>query len=294
MSRPSAQPRIWTDAQLSEAVRASSNWRGVMRELGLNATSAGAIRIVRRDAVRLGLDVSHFRGKRRWSDAQLKHAITRSQTWEEVLAALGLSANSGSIRTHVKGHAVRMGLDLSHLGSGVRAEPETRGLAPGVGHLREAGAAIAAAWFTLCGCNVLFPVEPATYDLVVSLPEGLSRVQVKTTTHYRRDGWMAVIGRRPYSIRKDARLVPYDPDVIDYFFIVDGDLTMYLIPSRVIAGRVGLLLRAYKPYVVGDAGGLLGAAGRARERPAKASVGHSDGARAPAVTGESAGLMCKT
>jgi hypothetical protein len=37
--------------------------------------------------------------------------------------------------------------------------------------------------------------------------------------------------------------VAYDPDVIDRFFIIDGDLTMYLIPSRAIAGRVGLVLR---------------------------------------------------
>jgi hypothetical protein len=129
-----------------------------MRELGLNATSAGAIRIVRRHVVRLGLDTSHFRGKRKWSDVQLK------------------------------------------------------------------------------------------------------RVQVKTTTHYSRNGWMITVGRRPYSIRKDVPLIPYDPDLIDSFFMVDGDLNMYLIPSRVIAGRVSILLRTYARYVVGNASGLLGPA----------------------------------
>ena len=46
------------------------------------------------------------------------------------------------------------------------------------------------------------------------------------------------VSRRPYSVGKIAPRMPYDPDVIDYFFIVDGDLDMYLIPSRVIAGRV--------------------------------------------------------
>jgi hypothetical protein len=54
-----------------DAVADSSNWRNVMRKLGLNASSAGVIRIVRRDVERLGLDTSHFRGKRIWSDAQL-------------------------------------------------------------------------------------------------------------------------------------------------------------------------------------------------------------------------------
>jgi hypothetical protein len=53
--------------------------------------------------------------------------------------------------------------------------------------------------------------------------------------------------------------MPYDAKVIDYFFIVDGDHNMYLIPSRVIAGRVGLGLRTYRRYIVGSAAGVLGA-----------------------------------
>jgi hypothetical protein len=107
---------------------------------------------------------------------------------------------------------------------------------------------------------VLFPIEPATYDLVVAMPDGLRRVQVKTTTSGGRNGWQVVVGRRPHSLGNTAPRVAYDPDVIDYFFIVDGDLNIYLIPSRVIAGRVGILLRTYAAYIVGNAGGLLGAA----------------------------------
>ena len=45
--------------------------------------------------------------------------------------------------------------------------------------------------------------------------------------------------------------------MIDLFFIVDGDLSLYLIPSKVIAGRVGILLRAYTKYIVGNAAGLM-------------------------------------
>ena len=231
-----------------------------MRELGLKATSAGAIRIVRRHAVRLGLDTSHFRGKRRWSDAQLKRAVFESQSWDEVLEALGLSLNGGgSMRLHVKSHAIRLGLDFTLLEADVSAFDDPGPLEPDVKHLREAGASIAAAWFTLCGNSVLFPIEPAIYDLVVSMEDRLSRVQVKTTTHYSKNGWMITVGRRPYSIRKDAPLIPYDPDLIDYFFLIDGDLNMYLMPSRVIAGRVSILLRTYTKYIVGNASGLLGA-----------------------------------
>jgi hypothetical protein len=151
MSRPSS----WTDDQLAEAIKASTHWVGVMRELGFGerASSAGAIRIVRRRAAELGLDSSHFLGKRRWSDAELRQAVSESATWNEVLMKLGLS-------THAK---------------------------------------------------------------------------------------------------KRGHRVAYDPDVIDLFFVIDGDLTMYLIPSRAIAGRVQVLLRTYKKYIVGNAAGLLGA-----------------------------------
>jgi len=67
---------------------------------------------------------------------------------------------------------------------------------------------------------------------------------------------MAGVGRRPYSVGNRERLVPYDPELID-LFIIDGDLTMYLIPARVIAGRVAILLRTYTKYVVGNAAGLM-------------------------------------
>jgi hypothetical protein len=68
-----------------------------------------------------------------------------------------------------------------------------------------------------------------------------------------------VVGRRSYSAGNREGLVPYDPDLIDWFFIVDGDLAMYLIPSQVIAGRVGLLLRNYSGYIVGNASGFMAA-----------------------------------
>lgn len=255
----SAPSRTWTDAQLTDAVKAASSWRGVMRELGLIATSAGAIRIVRRHAVRLGLDTSHFRGKRRWSDDQLRCAVANGKSWDEVLGSLGLSTNSGNARTFLKSHAIRLGLDFRHLAACAPTEPDPCPLKTDLKHLREAGPSIAAAWFTLCGCSVLFPIEPAVYDLAVSMSDGIYRVQVKTTTSGGDTGWQVTVGRRPHSAGNRALRVPYDPEVIDYFFIVDGDLNIYLIPSRVIAGRVGILLRAYTNYIVGNASGLFAA-----------------------------------
>jgi hypothetical protein len=85
----------------------------------------------------------------------------------------------------------------------------------------------------------------------------MSRVQVKTTTFYGKDGWMVSVGHHPDTRSKKGHLLAYDPDEIDLFFIVDGDMTMYLIPSRAIAGRVRILLRTYQKYIAGNARGLL-------------------------------------
>ena len=101
------------------------------------------------------------------------------------------------------------------------------------------------------------PIEPTVYDLLVSTPQGIKRVQVKTTTYKGKAGWQAGVGRRPYSIGNREPLVPYDPELIYWFFIVDGDLNIYLIPSKVIGGRVGILLRTYRKYIVGSAAGLM-------------------------------------
>jgi hypothetical protein len=89
------------------------------------------------------------------------------------------------------------------------------------------------------------------------MPAGIQRVQVKRTTHWSKDGWNVAVSRRPYSVGNRERRVPYDPEQIDLFFIVDGDLNIYLIPSRVIAGRIGILLRTYKRFIVGNAAGLM-------------------------------------
>ena len=228
-----------------------------MRELGLCVTSAGSIRVVKRHVALLGLDTSHFTGQRTWSDAALKRAAAQARSWNELLAIIGIKSNSGDERTRLKAHALRLGLDLSHLTGHL---PETQGSAvptPGLKNLRDAATSLAAAWFSLCGYTAAIPVEPAVYDLLVSMPDGIKRIQVKTTTHNSKSGWMVQVGRRPYSMTNSARLVPYDPDLIDLFFIVDGDLSLYLIPSEVIAGRVGIVLRTYTKYIVGNAAGLM-------------------------------------
>ena len=40
----------------------------------------------------------------------------------------------------------------------------------------------------------------------------------------------------------------YDPDEIDYFFVIDGDFDYYLIPAEVVGGLTAILLSAYQDY----------------------------------------------
>jgi hypothetical protein len=258
MAEYSRNKSRWSDAELINAVAASRPWRGVLRELGLCATSAGSIRVVKRRVALLGLDTSHFTGQRTWSDAALRRAAVQACSWNDLLEAIGIKSRSGDERTRVNAHAVRLGLDLSHLSDRPPQDTPSQSVPePALRNLREAATSLAACWFSLRGLGAAIPIEPTVDDLLVSTPEGIKRVQVKTTTYKSTAGWQVGVGRRPYSIGNREPLRPYDPELIDWFFIVDGDLNIYLIPSRVIGGRVGILLRAYSKYIAGSAAGLM-------------------------------------
>lgn len=124
--------------------------------------------------------------------------------------------------------------------------------------LRVAAPLIAGAWFAVRGMKVAVPTEPEVYDLLVTMPTGIQRIQVKSSTQRAASGsWQVEVGRRPYVLDKTATKIPYDPDAIDQFFIVDSAGRIFLIPSKVIAGKVSITLDTYAPYLVGDASSLL-------------------------------------
>lgn len=208
-----------TDQELVEAVAASASWRSLLRS-----------------------------------------AISTSRTWDEAIEDLGFSSNSGSIRSFLKSQAVRVGIDYSHLTAEQPATPP--GLRPScpepsLEYLRSAGESIAAAWFTWSGCTVSLPVEPAVYDLLCELPDGIKRVQVKTTTFNGKNGWEANVGHKPHGGKGRRPHAPYEPGDIDLFFILDGEFSMYLIPAAALAGAVKVILRTYKPYIIGSARGFM-------------------------------------
>jgi Domain of unknown function (DUF6457) len=245
-----------------------------MLQLGFGdrSRSAGAIRIVRRRADELNLDWSHFRGKRRWSDDDLRRAVATCHSWEELVTRLGLSTASGNVQPHIKSHTVRLGLDTDHLNAVSHVGRQPPEAVPQISALRMERKHL----------RVAAPV----YDLLVDAPEGLMRVQVKSTTSKQKDhGWIVGVGHHPDTHSKKGYLLAYSPDEIDLFFIVDGDMTMYLIPSRAIAGRVGILLRTYAKYTVGNASGLLGLPPDAGEPKAQTSaLDHGTGLKGCPVT----------
>lgn len=58
-----------------------------------------------------------------------------------------------------------------------------------------------------------------------------------------------------------APLTTYDPDEIDLFFILDGDLNICVIPSRDIAGRTSIVVRSRQQYLVGNVKEMMGRTG---------------------------------
>jgi hypothetical protein len=231
------------------------------------------IRTIKRHTARLELETPHFTGQRRWSDQQLREAVAAASCWADVLAGLDVIDN-GEERVRVKGHAVRLGLDCSHLKSPhakpVPVDVFDEPVRPEM--LRYSAAALAMAWFTLRGCAVALPIEPQEYDLLVTTSKGIQRVQVKSCAARNAKGyWHVGIGRRPYVLDKSASKMPYDPESIDLFFIVLGDGSIYVIPSTVLAGRVGISAESYTAYRVGDASSLLRSGAPAADAPRRTS-----------------------
>jgi hypothetical protein len=257
---PAPDPR-WTEEELRVATEKASSWADLLRTFGYKPSSTAPRRALRREVERHGIDTSHFVGQRTWSDQALIEAARTAETWADLLTALGLSTASKSCDS-VRAAARRLGIELSRLTLGPRVGREAIGIdlpgCPALDHLRNAAPSIAAAWFLLCGRAVSVPCEPEAYDMIVDLPDGLKRVQVKSaTSRVARGAWNVGIGHRPDGSPKAADLIPYDPDEVDLFFVVDGDLLLYLIPADATVGKVTLSLRAYRDFVVGDASSLL-------------------------------------
>lgn len=123
-------------------------------------------------------------------------------------------------------------------------------------NLRDAALGKAMGWFLGRGHVVSVPTTPTSYDLVVETNSGFKKIQIKTTTRRERSGaWAAQIVKRPYDATLPVgaagkrRAVPYNEGEVDYFFIVTGDQSIYIIPFGVVRGLQGISLgQKYTKY----------------------------------------------
>lgn len=120
-----------------------------------------------------------------------------------------------------------------------------------------AGLVVASKWFLDHGYMVSIPLEVAPYDLVAESDEGLQRVQVKTTSARPSGRFHVQISRLLYDptatlcARGKVRRISSNEADIDYFFILTGAGTRYLLPIRVVAGQLTLTLdEKYANFVV--------------------------------------------
>lgn len=257
MSQFGKSRRTWNDDQLRKAVATQSSWRQVARALGLKGHDANRLR---RRADQLGLSTSHFNRRRVWDGERFRAVLEESESWSDVVVGLGLRADDVDGWLRVKGEAVRRGLLTDHLDEQSRDFPSLSVGLPGRQGtlLSKASVSIAAAWLDVRGVPVSFPTEALPYDLLAEFPDGIRRVQVKSTTCRVGNTWQVGVGRRPYSMDKSAAKRCYDPDDIDCFFVVAGDGDLFLIPASVLGGRTRVHLSAYREYRVGSAASLLG------------------------------------
>ena len=105
---------------------------------------------------------------------------------------------------------------------------------------------------------VSVPLEVAPYDLVTESDEGLKRVQVKSTNSRHSSGrYIAYTRRLLYdatataNARGRVRRACYTEADVDYFFILTGAGTKYLIPLCAVPGLMTLSLdEKYVNFVV--------------------------------------------
>lgn len=122
--RSRSAPAPWSMDDFVAAVSRATSHVDVLVKLGLEPTSALETR-VRRTITELGLDVSHYTRKQtggvaRWTDDELREAVTTSRSMASVLRKLRIVPRGGNYRT-IGAHIARLGLSTGHF----TGQPET-------------------------------------------------------------------------------------------------------------------------------------------------------------------------
>ena len=100
-----------------------------------------------------------------------------------------------------------------------------------------AGMGMAIAYFTSLDLPVAIPLtDSQPWDLVVEIDGELKKIQCKTSTYQEPSGAYGVELRSTMHNNSRITTKPADVTLVDYYFILTDDGSMYLIPSTAMVG----------------------------------------------------------
>ncbi len=120
----------------------------------------------------------------------------------------------------------------------------------------DVGLGIAIGYFSSHGITVCIPLtDSQDYDLVIDKDDALKKVQVKTTTMKSRNGAGYYAELRTCGGNKSwsGIVKKFDPNKVDYLFVLTESGDQYLIPSYLVKGQSGITVggQLYKEFLVG-------------------------------------------
>jgi hypothetical protein len=181
-------------------------------------------------------------------ESRLREVVGGASSWSEVIRDLGYTEDSGSARATIRRRCRDLAIDVTHLGTKPPlADDFPFSRPPARDNLRAAAPTLVAAALALRGYAVLWPAEPAKFDLVAEGDGGLVRIQVKSSTWKQDGAWACKLTRSERS-ELGRRRAAYSSEEIDFFGCVDGDLGVYLIPVSLVEGLSVIYLRKYDAF----------------------------------------------
>jgi hypothetical protein len=98
-------------------------------------------------------------------------------------------------------------------------------------------------WLGSQGYAIYLPIGHSPHcDLVVEMDDALLRVQVKTSTYYRKRRWQVMVCTRGGNQSWNGVVKHLDPSSIDYLFVLVADGRRWFIPADAVEGGQGIRL----------------------------------------------------
>jgi hypothetical protein len=119
----------------------------------------------------------------------------------------------------------------------------------------DVGLGVAIGYFVTQGYTVSLPLtDNQDYDLIVDIDERLNRVQVKTSRMKSRNSKGYEVQLRTCGGNRSGSGVvkKFDPDKVEFVFVLTDDGTRYFIPSSCVKGSSSISVGnlAYQEFVV--------------------------------------------